>query len=476
MGVSRLERFYDRSPIWFQNTMVTTQGVLFRLRRTRDRDIRRSLAFLLESQWWTAEEFADYQLAQLQALLDVAFTRVPHYRDWAAREKCSAQDFRAVSDIRRLPILTKQELRGNEHRFLSDGLDLSRCYRYSTSGTTGTPLTLYEPRESLSRRVAYVARLRTEAGLSDALHPRRAMATGRKIVPTAQLTGKHVYWRRNLADNAMLMSAGNVSPETAPHYTRALRSFGTELIDGFPSTIKSLARCNGGTVSIPTLRAIITTAETVTVEDRAEIENAYSVKLFNQYAASEPSAFWWDCRSGNMHMSPEYGVSELIDAAGNEVDEGEEGRVILSSFLNHGMIMLRYAVGDYAVRGPAAGCACGRAMPQVSAITGRVEQDLYLPGRGWMRRLDTALKGLTSIIEAQIVHEQLDRLRVLIVRAPGYSPAQERSLRDNLIRIIGTGIGVDISYVDNIPRGPNGKFSAVITRIKEQYPKGRDTA
>jgi len=109
-------------------------------------------------------------------------------------------------------------------------------------------------------------------------------------------------------------------------------------------------------------------------------------------------------------------------------------------------------------------------MPRVESVVGRTDDILFVPGRGYIGRLDPVFKGVTDIVEAQIVQDSLDTLSVLLVSADGYNEHTERHLRDNIARKVGSQVTVVIRRVDRIPRGPNGKFRSVISKVRDQYP------
>jgi phenylacetate-CoA ligase len=466
-----METIYARAPVWVQNAMVTAKGWQLRRRRSSDRLIREQHRFLQQSQRWTPAQFDEYQRARLRELLATAFRDVPHYRALAVGLGVTPADFVGVEDLRRLPILKKRELRGNEAAFMNETIDSTRGTNFFTSGTTGTPITLFETTESWSKRWAFVVRLREWAGVPQPLHPHRAQFTGRAIVPGF---GDGVYWRRNRADNSLLLSVYHIGPHSAAAYVRAIQRYKPTLVDGYPSSMLTLLRCAPpGSLKLPSLSAVITTSEPLSAEMRAEIQDGFGARVHDQYGATEPSCFWGECEHGVMHISPEYGISEILDADDNPVGPGERGRVVVTSFLNHAMPLIRYEVGDAAIRGPDTPCECGRTMPRVETVTGRLEDYFWVPQRGYVMRLDAAFKGLSCIIEAQAIQERLDLVRICVVPADGFNDMLAGRLEANFREKLGPGVEVIVERVPEIPRGANGKFKWLVSHVRDQYPDAR---
>ena len=79
-------------------------------------------------------------------------------------------------------------------------------------------------------------------------------------------------------------------------------------------------------------------------------------------------------------------------------------------------------------------------------------------------RLDPVFKSVLGVREAQVIQESLDLVRVLLVPGDGLGPADEAALRRALRGRLGD-VQVSVEYVSAIPRSPNGKFRAVISRL-----------
>jgi phenylacetate-CoA ligase len=463
------EKIYCQAPLWLQNVMTSAKGMQFRYQRGSDKILHEKFYFLLESQYWTYDQIRDYQVQQLRQLLQIAFNHVPYYRDLRRDLKCNIEDFKEPEDIRLLPTLRKSQVRGNESLFLDQRIDLKNCHKGSTSGTTGTPIIVYGDKESFSRKWAFVCRLRHWAGLRNPFYPKRAQFTARHIVPYNQSPETRVYWRYNLPGRSLLCSTANISPEAVPFYVKALQDFNPELIDGMPSSMLVLARVNRRLgLHLPKPKAMITTAETLLPEHRQELQETFGCKVFNQYSATDPSCFWCDCEYGVMHDNPESGISEILDENDKPVQNGTVGEVAFTPF-SRVMIFIRYKLGDLAVKDSQRLCLCGRNMPIIKNLHGRKDDILYVPDRGYIP--DTSVfSGLSNIIEGQVIQENFDHIRVLLVPDEGYNQEVESRLINNLRFQISSSINITIEKVEKVPRGAGGKFRSIITKIGHLYP------
>ena len=470
MADKHWDQVYAHSPIWLQNVMVSVKGLQFRYQRNNDLILRERFRFLLESQYWSSPQFREYQVQQLQQLLNIAFRHVPYYRDLRKKLGCNPEDFKEPEDIRLLPTLSKSQVKGNESLFLNETIDLRTCHTSSTSGTTGTPIKTYGNQESFSSKWAFVARLRHWAGLTDPFYPRRAQFTARSIVPPDQALDKRIYWRYNIPGKSMLCSAYHISPEAVPYYIKALQNFNPELIDGTPSSMIAIIRVNRRLgLGLPKPRAVITSAETLLPEHRLELQEAFGCKVFDHYSATDPSCFWCDCEFGVMHENPEIGISEILNDQDEQVQNDMVGEVAFTPFYNKVMVFIRYKLGDMAIKSGQEGCLCGRNMPVIKSLEGRKEDILYVPDRGYIT--GTAFfSGLTNIVEGQIIQEDLNHIRVLLVPGKGYDQEVESRLLHNLRVQISNLVKITIEQVEQVPRGPGGKIRPIISKVQHLYP------
>jgi phenylacetate-CoA ligase len=426
---------------------------------------------LKESQWWSADRFHSYQNEKLREHVRYAAKHIPYYADLFKKEGMDPDAIRTVEDLRHLPLLEKTAVRERPMSFLRDGKPSRYWNEFFTSGTTGSPMKLYNSIEGFTRVWSFVFRLREWAGLEDALFPRRAQFTGRDISPDEKISAKGIYWRSNLPGNALLMSTTHLSRDSVPGYVSAMKRFKPSLVDGYPSAILIVARVARSLgLELPRPKAIITSAETLFESDKREIEEAFGCKVFNQYASSDTAAFACHCEHGTLHINPEFGICEILNEHGKPARPGEEGEIVATSFCNREQVFIRYRIGDRAIQGPTDRCSCGRSMPRIQEITGRVDDTVFVPDRGFVGRFDPVFKGVTGIYEAQIIHESLDLLRVKLVPAPDYCDDVEYALIKNLRMKVGSAISIQIEEVDKIPRGPNGKFRSVVSRCKDEYP------
>src|SRR5580658_245870 len=442
---------YCALPIPLQHACATAQGAKYNYWRYGE-VFRSYLKVLQCNEYLPAEQLRQLQAVEITRLGRFASVHVPHYREHGPAA-----------------FTTKDQIRERPESFVADTFPRRALIPWHTSGTTGKPLTVYYSREAMQKMWAFVELYRNTAGV--AKNDRRGQFTGKMIVPPEQAASKKIFWRRDLANFALLLSTVHLLPGNLPLYAAALERFQPAYLSGYPSSMYVLAdyyRRSGRPA--PRLKAALTSAETLLEHQRCAIEEAFATRVFDQYGQAEMQSFWYECASGRMHAHPLAGVTEILRPDGSPAAPGEMGEVVLTGLVNYAMPLIRYRVGDTA-RFSTESCPCGRSMPVIEEIGGRLDDFIYTRERGFLGRLDPVLKGVHNIVESQLEQESLDVLRVRFVPTPRFTAEDLHMLENNLRARVGRSIHLEFECTDRIPRSANGKFRFVISRLDRNVPK-----
>jgi phenylacetate-CoA ligase len=139
--------------------------------------------------------------------------------------------------------------------------------------------------------------------------------------------------------------------------------------------------------------------------------------------------------------------------------------VVVTALHNFAMPLLRYELGDYAVAG--APCRCGRGLPVLQRILGRVRNMLRLAGgeRYWPMLGTRGFAHLAPVLQHQFVQTACDRLELRIVAARPLTSGEEAALREHVTRRLPAPMQVDIRCCADIPRSAGGKFEDFVCAL-----------
>jgi phenylacetate-CoA ligase len=145
---------------------------------------------------------------------------------------------------------------------------------------------------------------------------------------------------------------------------------------------------------------------------------------------------------------------------------GEPGRVLVTDLHNFGMPFIRYENGDVAVIDPEP-CGCGRGLPLLKYVEGRVEDVVHLPDG---RRL-TGLyfvhifKDFELIRYYKVTQNRRDMLRIQIVPRRADAAGLIEAVKAALGAQLGPLVELHVELVEDIPLTGAGKRRVVESRL-----------
>lgn len=457
-----IEQHYFNLPVFMQDALCSVYG-LYLYRQRYGGAWQRYYSRLLESEKYDLNKLTELQGKLVCNLLKDACQYVPYYRENLVNYNIVAVE-EWQEALKELPLLDKAVVRRNSEQFVSDFYDRTKLIKLNTSGTTGTPLTVYVAPEARQLNYAFFARSKKWAGV-EGRHIKSGTFAGRTIVSPNQK--KPPFWRKNFIANNTLFSSYHLSESNLGTYVEKLIKLQPVFIDSYPSSIAVVAEyCLNNHITSIRPRAVITSAETLFAHQREKIENAFGCMVFDQYGCTEQAVFASQCAAGQYHVNPEYGLLEVVDKIGNVVPDGTVGEFVCTGFTNKAMPLIRYKIGDMGALSTKK-CECGLNFPVIEKIVGRADDALITPDGRLVGRLDPVFKGVASSIkETQIVQQSRELIRIKIVQDSGYQPEHGDYIVKELVKRMGNDIQFQIEFVDEIPRTKSGKFRAVVNGMK----------
>jgi phenylacetate-coenzyme A ligase PaaK-like adenylate-forming protein len=481
MKKEQLMALYHRLPPAARNLAATVHG--YRLRTWRfGPETEELVARAFERECWSPGRLRAWQEERLAWMLHHAATRVPYYRRYWERQwsvvsgqwsvvrklpKDESDSLHPFEDapwlrLENWPILEKEALRADPTAFLADGMDTLRMAKLHTSGTTGKPLDLWATRETERQWWAlFDARWRRWYGVSR--RDRWATIGGKIVAPVSQR--RPPFWVWDASQSLLYMSTYHLAPDLVGSYLDALRRYRVRYVRGYASGLYILAQeaLRLGRRDVK-LEVAITYAEPLYPHQRQVIEEAFHCPVRETYGMVEMAAAASECEAGSLHLWPEAGWVEVLDGADRPGPAGTAGSLVCTGLLNADMPLIRYRVGDSgALAGMDASCPCGRTLPVLTSVEGRLDDVVYTRDGRRFGCLDVVHAGI-PVREAQVIQESVERLRVRYVPAPEFTPATSREIVEELQSQMGE-IDVVLEEVARIPRGPNGKVRMIVCNI-----------
>jgi phenylacetate-CoA ligase len=301
----------------------------------------------------------------------------PYYGNLYKQMGLSADSVKSVSDIRKLPFTSKQNLRENfPYGFL--GLPKKELIRlHSTSGTTGNPTVIFHNRHDIDSWANLMARSLYCAGVRDT-------DVFQNICGYGLFTGGlgFQYGIERLGCLSIPAGAGN-----SPRQIKLMQDYGTTVAHAIPSYLNRLYEVFLEEGLDPrkdtNLHTFVIGAEPHTEEQRKRIEEMFGVKAYNSFGLTEMNGpgVAFECTYQNgLHIWEDAYLVEIINPETlDPVVDGEVGELVMTTLDRQAMPLVRYRTRDLTRILPGT-CSCGRTHIRLDRITGRSDDMFIVKG------------------------------------------------------------------------------------------------
>ncbi len=326
-----------------------------------------------ENECLPREQLRELQLKRLQESIARA-KKVPLYKE--RLRDIAPEDIKELNDLKRLPITTKEDLRGNYplNMLAVDRAEISRIH--GSSGTTGKPTFVAYTENDVLMWANLCARFLTAGGLRS--HHLAHIAFGLGLFTGG--FGLH-FGINTVGAGIIPVSAGNTKRQVM-----LLNDLAPEALICTPSyalNIAEVARELGYDSAELPLKYGYFGGEMWTDDMCKKIEEELGIFATNNYGLSEiiGPGVSGDCKYRNgMHIQEDHFLVECLDPDTlEEVEEGEKGELVFTSLTKEAMPIIRYRTRDISSLNYAP-CACGRTGVRMSRVLGRSDDMLIIRG------------------------------------------------------------------------------------------------
>ncbi|MCC7478126.1 phenylacetate--CoA ligase family protein [bacterium] len=407
--------------------------------------------FLLESQWAAPEKLAELQQQKLERLLACALDSVPFYRDLGLPARLSA-----------FPVVDRQSFRPDYPRHLATPAPPGKIYNWQSAGSSGEPVSAQV--DSLAQAWRRAAMLRGDAwGCS-------LRATDRQVVlwVSSRDAGSQQNWRARLYDyvyNRYVFNRVDMNAEQALKLNRALHRLRPRMLVGYASVVEAYARfASAAGLQPPPMEKVMLTSETCLEPAQQELRDFFGCSVMDRYGAAELGPIAHRCEQGTWHLHSENLLLEVRQADGSISPSGY-GSLLATSLDNRAMPLIRYEIGDMVDLTPVP-CTCGRGLPTMSLLDGRLSEQLFRPDGGWLSPWGFIMPLRRMAFSKYRVVQEDERTIEVQVQGSEPVPAEMRAEVERLFHAyLGEQMQLRIRLVEKILPLSNGKDPIVINKL-----------
>jgi phenylacetate-CoA ligase len=417
---------------------------------------------LESSQWWPAERLAAARLSRLTALLRDADEYVPYYRDLFRNAGFDPRALSSLTDLERLPFLTKADIRAHTESLKSTVA--KSLTRSNTGGSSGEPLIFFLGKERVSHDVA--AKWRATRWWGVDLGDPEIVVWGSPIELGAQ---DRVRRLRDALLRTRLLPAFELSDANLDAFVKTIRDTRPAMLFGYPSALARIARhaaARGIALNTLGIKVAFVTAERLYDDQRIAIENGFGCPVANGYGGRDAGFIAHACPRGGMHITAEDIIVETIGADGRCVKAGEPGEIVVTHLASRDFPFIRYRTGDVGVLDTEV-CPCGRCLPMLREIQGR-STDFVVAEDGTIMHglaLIYVIRDLQGISAFKIIQESRTLTRVEIVPGAGFDPATKVAIERGMRARLGARVSIAVEEVAGIAAERSGKHRYVVSKV-----------
>jgi phenylacetate-CoA ligase len=302
---------------------------------------------VLKNSRLSEKKIKSLQNKKISSIVKYAYRNVEYYKKVWKKERINVLDINSLDKLKFLPVINKKTVLRNHKSFVSieykNYLNVlhkmpSFLFMRSTSGTSGSPLTIYFNPEA--------------KWFLDAVYARALLKVGYN--PFKPLL---YYWWQQSPQTELYHLFGIFKKIYVPceweeeKQLEFMKKIKPEYIYYYPSALYFISRLvlNQNLTLGFNPKLIITHAELLVEKMRKKIEDAFDCKVFDQYGSNEFNRIGWECKERNgYHIDVDSVIVEIVDENYEEVVEGEIGKVLITGLVNKAFPLIRYEIGDYA--------------------------------------------------------------------------------------------------------------------------------
>lgn len=414
-------------------------------------------------QYESPEKLKEYQFDRLSKLLDHAQNNSPWYKNIFEELGLQSSDIESVDDLKKLPITKKAEIRNNADDFISSIHNKDELVVAKTGGSTGVSLNLYFDE--------HCQKLRNGAqGYADNL---AGWLPGDKVgalwgnPPVAKTLKQKL--RSSLLERTKYLDTMDLNPTSMGEFVSTWKIFSPDVIFGHAHSIYIFAKyVTENNIKLSSPKGVVATSMMLLDHERIVIEKAMGVKVTNRYGCEEVGLIACECEvHQGMHINTPHIVLECVDDEGNTVLPGESGKLVVTDLNNFAMPLIRYQIEDVGVLSDKP-CACGRTLPILEKLEGRVADFLKKADGGLVGGVSLVERTLTKIPgieQMQFVQKSIDKLIVNRVKGHEFNQETDVQLLTELQVVFGDTVEILINDIEKMPQEASGKYRFSICEV-----------
>jgi len=420
--------------------------------------VQKELELWRKVQRLSKDQLNDIQNENLKDLLNHCSKHVPYYIALAKKVNYNPESHPLI-ELKKFPLLDKRLIKANLPDRIKDRS--TRTYFVDhTSGSSGIRGEFHMDKPAYSKTLAIQLLWWEWAGyrLGD-----RVLQTG--ITPKRGV----IKGLKDILLRVRYISAYQISSDRMSNILSKIRGTNFYFFIGFGSSLFAYAKFarEKGIHNIR-FKSVISWGDKMFSHYRKCIEEQFHTTVFDCYGSCEGMMIAAECEHHNYHIMSPHVFIEILDKEGRDVSPGEMGEIVVTRLDNFHMPLVRYRIGDLAVRAdPNKKCVCGRHLPLLERIIGRDTDLVYTPkGKTLVVHFFTGIfEHIKEIQQFQVVQHTQDEIEIRYIPSSSFNSLCLNDIKKEIWNKANEEFRLRFSKVSSIAPSPSGKPQIVESKL-----------
>ena len=360
--------------------------------------------------------------------------------------------------LKQFPILTKDIIRNRLDNILTRNKESLICY--CTSGSSGIQTNIYISKKEQGLIRAIQATWWKWAGfeMGEPMF-QTGLATSRNFEKKL----KDFFFRTNYQ-----FAFGLTSQNTKDGLEWAKKK--NPFLGGYASSLYILSElADGKGIS---MKSAVSWGDKLFDHYRKNIERVFNCNVYETYGTGEGLMLGAQKDLDYLYVMDPYFIIELLDDDGFEVADGEIGHVVVTSLIHEAMPLIRYKVGDLAIKLPRNLYPENRefGLSLFQKIIGR-ETDIVITPKG-KKLIVHSFTGIfeyfPQVRQFCVIQSDINGITIIFIPGQGFNQQVLSSINEQLLRLVNEKFEIKFKEVKHIPNTASGKPQIIISNIKGQ--------
>lgn len=363
-----------------------------------------------------------------------------------------------VAWLKNFPVLTKEVLNAQRNNFLT--APVRKLNKHNSSGSSGVQVTVYLSDEEQDIDRATQVLWWEWAGYR----------IGNPIVQTG-MNPKRSFVKR-LKDFFFRTKFIMAFSHSVPDLENALAWASKKrqpVLAGYASSLYVLAKLAGEMKLTIPFKTVITWGDKLFDHYRTKIEKTFQAKVYETYGTGEGFKIAAQKDLPYMYIMTNNVYLELLDDEGNEVEDGKMGHVVVTSLNGYAMPLIRYRIGDLAIKLPKDKYPEKRDLgfPLLQRVVGR-DTDLVKTQSGKymvVHSFTGIFEHVPEITQFCVIQRELSGIEIEYVPALNFQPQVLERIRLQIISALGEEFVINFKAVSEIKPTKSGKPQIIQSKL-----------